>query len=528
MRDEKIENLLSYAGNEHRYQYFMLIIFLFLWMNCNFMAVVLPYLERGPLIKYTDENNIIHTNETLSSEICGKNYEILERFGYSWISEFDIECNKLYIGLIGVFTFIGNTMGSIVFSIITKYFTHKKILLVSSVGFSLSIYFCTIIYSVNCFYWIFIFLIFVGLFGNCLCYSSLVVCEEIISSRKRSFFSSIINMGYGLCGIMYSLIFMYIQNWRYDFYILIGCSLFLGLIIWLFIYDSPRIYIDNKDYETTKKILEGIASFNGLKKEFLEKIETEECKKLIKEIMEYNYENDENGGIEMKNIDSNNVDDKENELIKFNEKTIKRKIKKVKITAFSSLKYPSLRYKFLILCILWFGTRTTSNCIALSSKALPGNYYYNIILLFIFESSAYYVSGILINIKTLGRKGTLWSQYFIISLTFILLSFIKFSNSIELGLNYLARFCAAAIELVFYTYTLEVYPTPVRSLNFGINVTFGNIGSILSPLVYEYLPNWLFLFIFALFSLIHAILLIFLPETVGKPMIESIDELNEK
>ena len=244
--------------------------------------------------------------------------------------------------------------------------------------------------------------------------------------------------------------------------------------------------------------------------------------------MEYNYENVENGDIEMKNIDSNNVDDKENELIKFNEKTIKRKIKKVKITAFSSLKYPSLRYKFLILCILWFGTRTTSNCIALSSKALPGNYYYNIILLFIFESSAYYVSGILINIKTLGRKGTLWSQYFIISLTFILLSFIKFSNSIELGLNYLARFCAAAIELVFYTYTLEVYPTPVRSLNFGINVTFGNIGSILSPLVYEYLPNWLFLFIFALFSLIHAILLIFLPETVGKPMIESIDELNEK
>ena len=130
MRDEKIENLLSYSGNEHRYQYFALYIFLFLWMNCNFMAVVLPYLERAPLVKYTDENNIIHTNKTLSSEICGKNYEILERFGYSWISEFNIECDKFYIGLIGVFTFIGNTMGSIVFSIITKYLTHKKILLI--------------------------------------------------------------------------------------------------------------------------------------------------------------------------------------------------------------------------------------------------------------------------------------------------------------------------------------------------------------------------------------------------------------
>ena len=197
------------------------------------------------------------------------------------------------------------------------------------------------------------------------------------------------------------------------------------------------------------------------------------------------------------------------------------------MTAFSSLKYPSLRYKFLILCMLWFGTRTTSNCIALSCKALPGNYYSNIIFLFIFESSAYYVSGILINIKSLGRKGTLWSQYLIISLSFMTLSFLKLSDSFELTLNYLTRFCAAAIELVFYTYTLEVYPTPVRSVNFGMNVTFGNIGSILSPLLYEYTPNWLFYFIFAIFSVMHAFFLIFLPETVGRPMIESIEELNE-
>lgn len=525
MKDEKIEKLLSFAGNENRYQYFVLMIFLFLWMNCNFMAVVLPYLEREPIIKYIDENNIVHSNEPLSNDICGKNYEILERFGYSWISEFNIECDKFKIGLIGVFTFIGNTMGSVVFSIITKYLSHKKILIISSFGFSFSIFFCTIIHSINYFHFLFICLIFVGLFGNCLCYSSLVVCEEIISSRKRSFFSSIINMGYGLCGIMYSLIFMLVQNWRYDFYILIGFSLILGALIWLFVYDSPRIFIDNKDIDTTKKILTGIASFNGKKEEFLKKFESKECQNLIKEIMEC--EDDDEDDIEMNDLNKDElltVEDTNTTLIEV-KKDDKKKKKKEKMTAFSSLKYPSLRYKFLILCILWFGTRSTSNCISLSSKALPGNYYFNIIFLFIFESCAYYVSGILINIEKLGRKGALWSQYFIISVSFFLLSFIKLSNTVELGLNYITRFCAAAIELVFYTYTLEVYPTPVRSVNFGMNVTFGNLGSILSPLVYEYLPSSLFLFIFGLFSIIHSILLIFLPETVGKPMIETIDEL---
>ena len=66
---KKIEKLLSYAGNENWYQYFVLAVFLFLWMNCNFMAVVLPYLEREPLIKYTDSHNITHINLSYLSKI---------------------------------------------------------------------------------------------------------------------------------------------------------------------------------------------------------------------------------------------------------------------------------------------------------------------------------------------------------------------------------------------------------------------------------------------------------------------------
>ena len=43
-------------------------------------------------------------------------------------------------------------------------------------------------------------------------------------------------------------------------------------------------------------------------------------------------------------------------------------------------------------------------------------------------------------------------------------------------------------------------------------------------MIYEYIPNWLLLFIFAITTIIHSILLIFLPETEGKPMVESIEE----
>ena len=134
----------------------------------------------------------------------------------------------------------------------------------------------------------------------------------------------------------------------------------------------------------------------------------------------------------------------------------------------------------------------------------------------------------MINIKALGRKGTLWSQYIIIATIFVLLSLFDFSIPVELFLNFCSRFCAAAIELVYWTYTLEVYPTPVRSVNFGVNVTFGNIGSILAPMIYEYIPSWIFFLVFAGLSVFHSILLIFLPETEGKPMVETIDELVSK
>lgn len=354
MRAKKIEKLLSYAGNENRYQYFVLFIFLFLWANCNFMSVVLPYLEREPLIKYYDSNNILHEGEALSNEKCSYEYEIIERFEYSWVNEFGIECNKFTIGLIGVFTFIGNTLGGIAFCFAQKFISHKKILVISSGGFMLSILYLTFIYSIEHIYYLYICLLFVGMFSNCLCYSSLVICEEIISSNKRSLFCSIINMGYGLCGIIYSFVFMYVQNWRKDFYFLIGLSFINAIFICIFVYDSPRIYIEKGEIERMNKILECVACFNGLKKEFIEKSKSEEYKQLINEIIESGNQ-EEDSETELNDLNKNEDLEKGDKLI------IKKKNKKIEKSIFISLKYPSLRYNFIILCILWFGTRATSN-----------------------------------------------------------------------------------------------------------------------------------------------------------------------
>ena len=116
-------------------------------------------------------------------------------------------------------------------------------------------------------------------------------------------------------------------------------------------------------------------------------------------------------------------------------------------------------------------------------------------------------------------------KIFYLLLFFFLLAFLKLDTIPTLGLNFLARFCISGSEVIYYTYSLEIYPTPVRSVAFGINATFGNGGSILAPMILEFLPNWLFLTLLAVICAMNSFLLIFLPETVGKPMAETIKEL---
>ena len=274
--DEKIEKIIELAGNEHRYQYFTLFVIIFLWINCNFLQCVLPFLEREPIVKYTDSDGVFHDAVTLTSDLCseldGREYQVVESFGYSWVSEFHIECKSTDISNIGSFAFIGNSVGALGFSFISKLISHKKIIIISCFCLIISSFLSTLVKSYTYFYGLLVCGIFMGFFGNCLCFSSVIIAEEIVSNKKRSLFSSLINVGYSLCGIIYTILFLAFKNWRNVIYVLIGALALTVILIWIFIYDSPREYIENKNYKKALEILEGIASFNGKLEEFKEKI----------------------------------------------------------------------------------------------------------------------------------------------------------------------------------------------------------------------------------------------------------------
>lgn len=592
--DEKIEKLISISGNEHRYQYFSLILVMLLWANCNFLVIVLPFLERQPLVTFTDEDGKLQTNVTLTNEICTKykgKYQIMERFDYSWVSEYDIECDSFSKSLIGMLTFTGNTLGSMIFGILSTKLTNKQIVMGSGVGFCISIFSTTLLSntSIVYFYIILVFCVLICIFGNCMCYSSLVIIEESVSSGKRGFFSAMTNVGYASCGMIYSMVFMLLLKWRYVFIALICATVICSGLILFFLYNSPRAFIDKKDKGNTLKVLRGIAKFNGRYKLFEDCLLTEEYKEILDDIFgkegeikgeggdvsTNNYGVGEEEGNDKKVFLVNNQNKKEeinkneekDKLNEVNEEQIKvnssseieeeNSDRKSETQNFREVQVPSeideikekevnpitqkepekkkpptgccgflsnksIRKTFFTFCVLWFGTRMVYNGFTLSTKEFPGNFYFVQFLSYLFESISYSTLGNLINTKFFGRRGTLWLCYSILSLALILLAIFKFSENAELTVDFVARFFAAALEIIYYAYTLEVYPTSVRGAAFGWNATLGSFGCVLAPPLLEYLPLKAFLILFAILSGLCGGCLFLVPETVGKPMVEDV------
>ena len=90
------------------------------------------------------------------------------------------------------------------------------------------------------------------------------------------------------------------------------------------------------------------------------------------------------------------------------------------------------------------------------------------------------------------------------------------------------KLSATIPQTEYYTYCLEVYPSIVRSIAFCFNGAFANAGGVLVPMVMELIERKLMYIIFAVLLSLCGIAFFFMEETVGKPMVESIKELEQE
>lgn len=577
--DEKIDKLIELGGTRNLYQYILLSISFICWTNNMMTAITLPFLEQVPDIEYIDPTTGDTIQSRLNYTVCGwdsSNYTITKSYEYSWVIETDIVCDAVKTGFIGSVIFIGDFCGSIIFNIIVDTFGRRKTFLFGSLMFVI----CnTALFFFKNYYEILVFTFFINFFCIFTNYSTLLLTEENSAVSIRGIFGTIINSGFPATALIYFPLFIYLKKWQYVFIVTSSVAFAMMLMFWIFAKESPRFYISKGDVTNALKVIRNIAGFHNKLKEYEEMIQTEEYVRIIDEITQeatgnkkfanignpnevlnstvnhkslaFDNSLDINKALNFTNVTLNSelnqnhskgnekngeIDQNKNsENFKINPEidtipeqyTGNKKYIKPKINACALVKYPSIRYKFLILCYLGFCISGSYNGVSISIKNLPGDIFTNGMLFYSFEVFVGFISGCLINSR-LGRKGTILSLYFISFVSFVLFLFFSKNPTVKIIIVLFLKFSISGIFSIMYTYFLENYPTVIRALGFGINTSFDNFGGSVFPLITEIVPEKTLFLILGIMNLSQFILMLFMPETNGIVLPETIKEIEDE
>ena len=91
---------------------------------------------------------------------------------------------------------------------------------------------------------------------------------------------------------------------------------------------------------------------------------------------------------------------------------------------------------------------------------------------------------------------------------------------------FIGKLAITATFGAIYIYTSELIPTSVRSAALGTNSMCGRVGAIISPYIasLQTYGMWIPLMIFGLNSMISGLLILMLPDTLGRELPETIND----
>ncbi|KAM7288916.1 solute carrier family 22 member 13-like [Ixodes scapularis] len=131
-------------------------------------------------------------------------------------------------------------------------------------------------------------------------------------------------------------------------------------------------------------------------------------------------------------------------------------------------------------------------------------------------------------LTTLGRRSTVCGAFAGFSLNFgcavLLTEFNLFPWLVEMMHWVCNVFVDMTITLLF-TFTVELFPTEVRSIGLCAGYFFGRIGSILEPLMFE-LSHTESLLAISILGVFAALLVLFLPETMSCIIVDTIKDMD--
>uniref|UniRef100_A0A8C2VQ44 Solute carrier family 22 member 5 n=1 Tax=Chinchilla lanigera TaxID=34839 RepID=A0A8C2VQ44_CHILA len=186
----------------------------------------------------------------------------------------------------------------------------------------------------------------------------------------------------------------------------------------------------------------------------------------------------------------------------------------------------NIRIVTIMSIILWMTISVGYFGLSLDTPNLYGDIYVNCFLSAVVEVPAYLLAWLLL--QYVPRRYSLATALFLGG------SVLLFVQLVPPDLYYLAtvlvmvgKFGITAAFSMVYVYTAELYPTVVRNMGVGVSSTASRLGSILSP-YFVYLgayDRFLPYILMGSLTILTAILTLFLPESFGTPLPDTIDQM---
>ncbi|KAK7070869.1 hypothetical protein SK128_003135 [Halocaridina rubra] len=328
---------------------------------------------------------------------------------------------------------------------------------------------------------------------------SLEVCEV----KNRSLVGIVTGFPWAVGTIIWGGLAYLIRDWRY-LKLTNSLPTLLALPCLYFLDESPRWLIVQGDHTRTMKVLRKAARWNkvelpsetDLKKIFLE-VQKEQSQ------LEKNKENSSsNQGFESRNW----------------------------LRVPRLLRTPKIRMIITMMSISLFIVSLAYCGVSLSGHVYSSDPFLFMVILGVMQMPSYTVTAPLINWK--GRKIPSIILFLISGASIMTLGFIPDDLTwLLMTLAMIGMLCVSSVYMILFVFLSELLPTEVRLQSIGVTSVFAQIAAAIAPYITLYIgPSglWLPSVIYGGTCFLAALTLLPLPETLGVPMLETVDQLENE
>ncbi|XP_070569339.1 organic cation transporter protein-like [Ptychodera flava] len=431
-------------------------------------------------------------HENLTKIKCDHGWEYdTSQYKNTVIQQFDLVCDNINLKAMATSIFIiGILFGSFIFGLIIDGCGRKR-------GLMIGITMMTIHGVITAFSpSLLVFMVtrfFVGsaTFGAYL--SGFLLVFEFVGPSKRAKASLIYCMLFGVGYLLLAPFAYFFRNWRI-LQMVISVPTILFLSYWCVIPESPRWLISHGRNDEAEKIIR-------------------KCVRINKVLIHENPPNQSSDPL------GETEDGKKNTKPKC----------RCRCAFLDLCRLANMRKKIIILCYVWVVNTLLYYGLPFSISTLGKNDYSNCVISGILEISAYFLCIFIIDVSFLGRRWSIFNAMAIAGVTCACAGFVpRCGDPVWLGtvLACISKFFITCSFAMVYIFTAELMPTPARSVGVGTCSLVARIVGMFAPHLLLMSELWINLpaVFFGVASIIAGVLVLFLPETEGEDLQETMEE----